>query len=252
MRAWFASASSSRCITSMAEPSAITNPSRSRSNGRLARCGSSFRVDIAFIVENAPNDSGASGASAPPAERDAHVAAGDSRGTHRRSRRHPRRTSSSLRRSDHERRTRERRWPSPTRRTPTSRAGAAPRANLCCGTPHAALPRKRGRRAPIRSRRPRRPRCARRSRSRRHVEREPRRRDGELTVTVRPPQLFAADERTRIEIVDLRRDLRRAIARIETGQRRRRDLTGRACFPKTSRTPIPSGETMPIPVTTTR
>jgi len=51
----------------MPAPSAITNPSRSRSNGRLARCGSSLRRDIALITVNAPYTSGESGASTPPA-----------------------------------------------------------------------------------------------------------------------------------------------------------------------------------------
>ena len=45
----------------------MTKPSRSRSNGRLARCGSSLRVDIALMTVNAPKTSGESGASTPPA-----------------------------------------------------------------------------------------------------------------------------------------------------------------------------------------
>nr|WP_232313292.1 hypothetical protein [Paenibacillus sp. P22] len=45
----------------------MTNPSRVRSNGRLALPGSSLRVDIARSRSKAPNDSGESGDSAPPA-----------------------------------------------------------------------------------------------------------------------------------------------------------------------------------------
>ena len=45
----------------------MTNPSRPASNGRLAVEGSSLRVDSTPIIANAPNVSGASGASAPPA-----------------------------------------------------------------------------------------------------------------------------------------------------------------------------------------
>ena len=45
----------------------MTKPSRPTSNGRLACPGSSFRVDIARMMAKAPKQSGASGASAPPA-----------------------------------------------------------------------------------------------------------------------------------------------------------------------------------------
>ena len=45
----------------------MTKPSRPASNGRLAVEGSSFRADIARMIANAPKESGASGASAPPA-----------------------------------------------------------------------------------------------------------------------------------------------------------------------------------------
>ena len=51
----------------MAAPSAITNPSRSTSKGRLAVAGSSLRPDRTPIIAKAPNVSGANGASAPPA-----------------------------------------------------------------------------------------------------------------------------------------------------------------------------------------
>src|SRR5579864_188864 len=47
-------------------PSPITNPSRSASNGRTARSGSSLRVLIAFIVQNPARLSGVSAASLPP------------------------------------------------------------------------------------------------------------------------------------------------------------------------------------------
>ena len=45
----------------------MTKPSRPASNGRLAWAGSSLRVDIARMIAKAPKQSGASGASAPPA-----------------------------------------------------------------------------------------------------------------------------------------------------------------------------------------
>ena len=45
----------------------MTKPSRRASNGRLACSGSSFRVDIARMIAKAPKQSGARGASAPPA-----------------------------------------------------------------------------------------------------------------------------------------------------------------------------------------
>ena len=48
-------------------PRAITKPSRPASNGRLACAGSSLRVDMARMMAKAPKQSGASGASAPPA-----------------------------------------------------------------------------------------------------------------------------------------------------------------------------------------
>ena len=45
----------------------MTNPSRWRSKGRLARHGSSSAADIALMSAKEPNVSGASGASTPPA-----------------------------------------------------------------------------------------------------------------------------------------------------------------------------------------
>ena len=45
----------------------MTKPSRPASNGRRARPGSSLRVDMARMIAKAPKQSGASGASAPPA-----------------------------------------------------------------------------------------------------------------------------------------------------------------------------------------
>ena len=45
----------------------MTNPSRSRSNGRLARSGSSLRVDIAPMLQNPAIPSGVIAASEPPA-----------------------------------------------------------------------------------------------------------------------------------------------------------------------------------------
>ena len=50
----------------MPAPSARTNPSRSRSNGRLARVGSSFRVDRARIAANPPRPMWVIAASLPP------------------------------------------------------------------------------------------------------------------------------------------------------------------------------------------
>ena len=47
--------------TSMPEPSDMTNPSRSFSKGRLARSGSSLRVDRAFMAANPPSPSGGGG-----------------------------------------------------------------------------------------------------------------------------------------------------------------------------------------------
>ena len=47
-------------------PSARTNPSRSRSNGRLARVGSSLRVDRALIEANPPRPMWVIAASLPP------------------------------------------------------------------------------------------------------------------------------------------------------------------------------------------
>src|SRR6266568_3531018 len=48
-------------------PSLITNPSRSASNGREARSGSSLRVDRARMAEKPPTHSGAITPSHPPA-----------------------------------------------------------------------------------------------------------------------------------------------------------------------------------------
>src|SRR3954463_5957788 len=50
----------------MPAPSARTNPSRSRSNGRLARVGSSLRVDRARIEANPPRPMWVISASLPP------------------------------------------------------------------------------------------------------------------------------------------------------------------------------------------
>ena len=60
-----ANSSSSRMITP--EPSPMTNPSRSLSNGRLARSGSSLRVESARIAANPPTPIGVMAASDPPA-----------------------------------------------------------------------------------------------------------------------------------------------------------------------------------------
>src|SRR4051794_6048859 len=49
------------------EPSPMTNPSRSLSKGRLARVGSSLRVDSARIAANPPTPIGVIAASEPPA-----------------------------------------------------------------------------------------------------------------------------------------------------------------------------------------
>ena len=62
---FLACSSSSRITT--AEPSDSTKPSRSLSNGREARVGSSLRVESAFIDANAERVSGVIAASAPPA-----------------------------------------------------------------------------------------------------------------------------------------------------------------------------------------
>src|SRR5918996_4107634 len=57
--------SSSRITTPA--PSPVTNPSRSRSNGRLARWGSAFLVESAFIAAKPPMLIGVIVASDPPA-----------------------------------------------------------------------------------------------------------------------------------------------------------------------------------------
>src|SRR4029450_2910806 len=49
------------------EPSPMMNPSRSRSNGRLAFDGASLRVDSARIAPNPPTPIGVIAASDPPA-----------------------------------------------------------------------------------------------------------------------------------------------------------------------------------------
>ncbi len=51
----------------MPAPSPMTNPSRSLSNGRLARAGSSLRVESARIAANPPTPIGVIAASDPPA-----------------------------------------------------------------------------------------------------------------------------------------------------------------------------------------
>ena len=50
----------------MPAPSPITKPSRSASNGRLARSGSSLRVESAFMAANPPTPIGVMAASVPP------------------------------------------------------------------------------------------------------------------------------------------------------------------------------------------
>ena len=50
----------------MPAPSPTTNPSRCLSQGRLARCGSSFRCDSARMAANPPMPIGVMQASAPP------------------------------------------------------------------------------------------------------------------------------------------------------------------------------------------
>src|SRR5580765_5254559 len=49
------------------DPSPMTKPSRSLSNGRLAFCGASLRVDRARIAPNPPTPIGVIAASDPPA-----------------------------------------------------------------------------------------------------------------------------------------------------------------------------------------
>ena len=51
----------------MPAPSPMTKPSRSRSNGREARCGSSLRVESARMAQKPPTPSGVMAASLPPA-----------------------------------------------------------------------------------------------------------------------------------------------------------------------------------------
>ena len=51
----------------MPAPSPMTKPSRSRSNGRLARLGSMWRVETARTAQNAASARGVTQASLPPA-----------------------------------------------------------------------------------------------------------------------------------------------------------------------------------------
>ena len=51
----------------MPAPSPTTNPSRSASKGRLARSGSSLRVESARMAANPPMPIGVTAASEPPA-----------------------------------------------------------------------------------------------------------------------------------------------------------------------------------------
>src|SRR5215470_1110856 len=67
MRASRRRACSSASSTRMPPPSPHTKPSRPASNGRDAFCGSSLRVDIAFIEQKPAMVSGTTIASAPPA-----------------------------------------------------------------------------------------------------------------------------------------------------------------------------------------
>src|SRR5213078_2833372 len=67
MRASRRRACSSDSSTRMPPPSPHTKPSRPASNGRDAFCGSSLRVDIAFIEQKPAMVSGTTMASAPPA-----------------------------------------------------------------------------------------------------------------------------------------------------------------------------------------
>src|SRR5208282_1496419 len=60
-------ACSSSSRTMMPAPSPITKPSRSLSQGRLARAGSSLRVESARMAANPPTPMGVMAASAPPA-----------------------------------------------------------------------------------------------------------------------------------------------------------------------------------------
>src|SRR5450759_4771440 len=60
-------ACSSSSRTKMPAPSPITKPSRSLSQGRLARAGSSLRVESARMAANPPTPMGVMAASAPPA-----------------------------------------------------------------------------------------------------------------------------------------------------------------------------------------
>src|SRR3990167_2024854 len=67
MRAPRAFADSYSSRMRMPAPSPSTKPSRSRSQGRLARVGSSLRVDRAFIEQKPATEVGVQPCSAPPA-----------------------------------------------------------------------------------------------------------------------------------------------------------------------------------------
>ena len=66
------SACSADSMTRMPAPSPKTNPSRVRSNGRDAPCGSSFRFESAPMFASAAKAIGRSGASEPPATTTSH------------------------------------------------------------------------------------------------------------------------------------------------------------------------------------
>jgi len=67
MRAPRASAASRSSSTITPDPSPITKPSRSLSNGRLARSGASLRVERARMAAKPPTPIGVIAASEPPA-----------------------------------------------------------------------------------------------------------------------------------------------------------------------------------------
>ena len=92
---------------------------------------------------------------------------------------------------------------------------------------------------------------------RRH--RQPRVIDGELRggervldEDVHLLDVFLVDELERIEALDLAGDARRVLRRVEAGDRRRSRSAPRTALPSLPAVPMPSGDTSPTPVTTTR
>ena len=247
-----ARATSAASRTRNAAPSPMTNPSRPASNGRAACPGSSFRpADSARMMSNAPNASGLSGISQPPAiaasiaavaqvaER---LAERDRAGRARVRGREDRAVDV---------RARSRGWPAPRRRRPRARGSAPPRGSRDRGTWCAAPRRRRCRRAPSRGRSPTRSAAAAPARpgSRPGVlEREPAGHEAELAEPVELAGGLRRHPGDRIEVVDLGRDLgaeRRGVEAVDPLARPDRAARRPA---RNASTPVPTAVMTPMPV----